>query len=128
MPTGSATPDLDQRKSRRTLIGVILFGLALLASPLLWQAWTTSTELDGKRLVFDVASPRPLSAALGCLVKRPTGGLSLSIVSPNHFADSARGIVVRIEPRGQASRIRAWINEGTDLSGAERAQLESCAA
>lgn len=128
MPTGSATPDLDQRKSRRALIGVILFGLVLLASPLLWQAWTASTELDGKRQVFDVASPRPLSAVLGCLVKRPTGGLSLSIVSPNHFANNLRGIVVRIEPRGQGTRIRAWIAEGSDLAASERAQLESCAA
>lgn len=119
---------MDQRKSRRTLIGVILFGLALLASPLLWQVWTASTELDGKRQVFDVASPRPLSAVIGCLVKRPTGGLSLSIVSPNHFADAQRGIAVRIEPRGQGSRIRVWIAEGLDLSAAERAQLESCAA
>lgn len=107
---------------------MILFGLVLLASPLLWQAWTASTELSGKRQVFDVASPRPLSAVLGCLVKRPTGGLSLSIVSRNHLANSARGIVVRIEPRGQGSRIRAWIAEGNDLSAEELAQLESCAA
>lgn len=119
---------MDQRKSRRALIGVILFGLVLLASPLLWQAWTAASELDGKRQVYDVASPRPLSAVLACLVKRPTGGLSLSIMSPNHFANSARGIVVRIEPRGQGSRIRAWIAEGSDLSASERAQLESCAA
>jgi len=128
LPTGSATPDLDQRKSRRTLIGVILFGLLLLASPLLWQVWTASTELDGKSKVFDVASPRPLSAVLACLVKRPTGGLSLSIVSPNHFADNTRGLVVRIEPRGQGSRLRAWMPDGTDLSAGEQAQLESCAA
>ena len=119
---------MDQRKSRRTLIGVILFGLLLLASPLLWQVWTASTELDGKSKVFDVASPRPLSAVLACLVKRPTGGLSLSIVSPNHFADNTRGLVVRIEPRGQGSRLRAWMPDGTDLSAGEQAQLESCAA
>ncbi len=119
---------MDQRKSRRTLIGVILFGLLLLASPLLWQGWTAASELDGKHPVFDQAGPRPLSDVLGCLVQRPAGGLALSIVSPNHFADDARGIVVRIEPRGQGSRIRAWIAEGADLSAGERSQLESCAA
>lgn len=107
---------------------MILFGLALLASPLLWQAWTAASELDGKRLVLDVNSPRPIKDVLGCLVQRPAGGLALSIVSPNHFADDARGIAVRIEPRGQGSRIRAWIAEGEDLSDGERAQLESCAA
>ncbi|MFN3515611.1 MAG: hypothetical protein ACK4YM_00430 [Novosphingobium sp.] len=119
---------MDQRQSRRTLIGLVLLGLLLLASPLLWQVWTISTELDGKTKVFDVASPRPLSAVLACLVKRPTSGLSLSIISPNHFADRTRGLVVRLEPRGQGSRLRAWMPDGADLSAGERAQLEGCAA
>jgi len=111
------------------LIGVLALGAVLLASPFLWQAWTTSHELNGKHQVFDVVSPRAPSAVLGCLVKRPTAaGLSLSIVSPNHFSDSARGIVVRIEPRGQATWIGAWITQGKALTAAERAQLESCAA
>ena len=108
---------------------MLLLGGVLLAAPFLWQAWTTSQELNGKWQVFEIVSPRPSSAVLGCLVKRPmSGSLSLSIVSPNHFSDSARGIVVRIEPRGTGTRVRGWITEGKNLSAGERAQLESCAA
>lgn len=106
---------------------MVLFGLLLLSSPFLWQAWTAASELDGKRQVFDATSPRPLKAVLGCLVQRPQGGLVLTIVSPNHFADTERGLAVRIEPRGQGTRLRAWLAEGVNLSAAELAQLESCA-
>ena len=119
---------MNQQQSRKALVGILVLGAGLLSAPLLWQAWTTSHELDGKAKVFDAASPRPLKDVLGCLVHRPEGGLKLDIVSQNHFSDPARGITVRIEPRGQGSRIEAWVTQGSALTAGETAQLQSCAA
>jgi len=119
---------LNQQQSRKALVGILVLGAGLLSAPLLWQAWTTSHELDGKAKVFDAASPRPLKDVLGCLVHRPEGGLKLNILTQNHFSDPARGITVRIEPRGQGSRIQGWITAGRTLTAGETAQLQSCAA
>jgi hypothetical protein len=127
LPTGSATPDLNQNQSRRALIGVLLLGGVLLAAPFLWQAWTSGHELDGKAAAFDAPSQRPVKDLLGCLVHRPEDGLRLTIMAENHFTDPARGIVVRIEPQGQAHAIKAWISEGTALTAGETAQLKACA-
>lgn len=109
-------------------MGVLLLGGVLLAAPFLWQAWSTGQELDGKVAVFDRAGNRPVKDLLGCLVQRPAGGLALTIMSPNHFADPARGIVVRIEPQGGTARLRAWIAQGSALTPGETAQLEGCAS
>ena len=119
---------MNQQQSRKALAGVLALGGVLLAAPFLWQAWTSNHELDGKAPAFDAPAARPVADLLGCLVHRPQGGLRLSIVSENHFADAARGIVVRIEPAGSAHRIKAWVRAGSMLSAGERAQLERCAA
>lgn len=124
MPTGSATPDLNQQRSRKALIGVLLLGGLLLSAPFLWQAWTTSHELTGKVPAFAMASQGSDAELLGCLVDRPADGLKLSIMSPGHFADPARGIVVRIEP----GQLKAWIETGGALTAGEQAQLTRCAA
>lgn len=107
---------------------MLLFGGLLLSAPFLWQAWTSGHELDGKVAVFDAASSRPANALLECLVQRPDQGLKLSIVAENHFADSARGIAVRIEPRGDGQAIKAWITSGRTLTAGEAAQLRGCTA
>lgn len=119
---------MNQQQSRKALVGILVLGAVLLSAPLLWQAWTTGHELDGKAKAFDVATARPIKDVLGCLVQRPEGGLNLNIVTQNHFSDVDRGIAVRIEPRGQGSRIKAWIVEGRALTAGETAQLQSCAA
>ncbi|MFM5948210.1 MAG: hypothetical protein ACKOPM_03125 [Novosphingobium sp.] len=119
---------MNQNRSRKTLIGVLLFGGLLLATPLLWKAWTSGHELNGKVAVFDAPSQRPVGDLLGCLAHRPEGGLKLTIMAENHFTDPARGVVVRIEPQGQAHAIKAWISEGATLTAGETAQLKSCAA
>ena len=119
---------MNQRQSRKALVAILVLGAVLLSAPLLWQAWTTSHELQGKAKAFDTASPNPVKKVLGCVVHRPEGGLKLNIVTQNHFSDPARGIVVRIEPRGQGSRIEAWITQGSALTAGETAQLQSCAA
>ncbi len=119
---------MNQQQSRKVLIGVLALGAVLLSAPLLWRAWTTGHELGGKTAVFDAPAKRPVSDLLGCLVHRPAGGLKLSIMTENHFADPARGIVVRIEPQAQGTRIKAWIEAGGTLTAGETAQLASCAA
>lgn len=106
---------------------MLLFGAVLLAAPLLWNGWTSGRELNGKVAAFDAVSQRPVKDLVGCLVQRQAGGLSLSIMTVNHFADPARGIVVRIEPQGAAARVRAWIAEGSALTAGETAQLAGCA-
>lgn len=118
---------MDQRKSRRALIGVLLLGAVLLASPLLWQAWTTGHELDGKVAAFSAPTARAERDLLACLVQRPPQGLHLQIISANHFADPARGLVVRIERGSDGTRLTAWIAPGTALTAGEAAQLRGCA-
>ena len=119
---------MNQQQSRKALVGVLVFGAVLLSAPLLWHEWTISRELDGKAKAFDAVTARPLKDVFSCLVHRPEGGLKLDIVTQNHFSDSARGIAVKIEPRGQGSRLQAWITEGSSLTAGETAQLQSCAA
>jgi hypothetical protein len=118
---------LSQARSRKKLIAVLLFGAVLLAAPLLWNGWTSGHELSGKGQVFDAVSQRPVKDLVGCLVQRPAGGLSLSIMTVNHFADPARGLVVRIEPQPSGARLRAWLEEGKTLTSSETAQLAGCA-
>lgn len=117
---------MSQTRSRKKLIAVLLFGAVLLAAPLLWNGWTSGRELSGKVAVFEATSQRPVKDLVGCLVQRPAGGLSLSIMTVNHFADPARGLVVRIEPQGTTARLRAWIAEGSALTSGEKAQLAEC--
>ncbi len=107
---------------------MLLLGGLLLSAPFLWKAWTSGHELNGKVAAFDAPSQRPVKDLLGCLVHRPEGGLKLTIMAENHFTDPARGIVVRIEPRGSGHAIRAWTGKGGALTAGETAQLESCAA
>lgn len=109
------------------LIAVLVFGAVLLAAPFLWNSWTSGHELNGKLAVFDAASQRSAKDLVGCLVQRPAGGLTLSIVTVNHFADPARGLVVRIEPKAAGTQLRAWIAKGGALMPGERAQLAGCA-
>lgn len=118
---------MNQKQSRRALIGVGVLGALLLSTPLLWQAWTNSHELTGKVAVFDAASRRPAKDMLACLVHRPAGGLRLEIMTANHFADPDRGITVRIEQHPDAPRLKAWITRGQALSSGEAAQLQGCA-
>ncbi len=106
---------------------MLLLGAALLAAPFLWNGWVTGHELSGKVAVFEAPSQRPVSDLVGCLVQRPTGGLSLSIMTVNNFADPARGLVVRIVPMGAISSLKAWIVEGGALTAGETAQLVGCA-
>jgi hypothetical protein len=118
---------LSQARSRKKLIAVLLFGAVLLSAPLLWQGWTTARELNGKVAVFDAPSQHPVKDILGCLVHRPAGGLKLTIMAANHFADPARGLTVRIEPQANGARLKAWIAQGQALNAGEAAQLKSCA-
>lgn len=118
---------MNQKQSRRALIGVGVLGALLLSTPLLWQAWTTSHELTGKVAVFDAAARRPAKDLLACLVHRPEGGLRLEIMTANHFTDPDRGITVRIERQGETQRLKAWITQGQVLSSGEAAQLQDCA-
>lgn len=118
---------MNQKQSRRALIGVGVLGALLLSTPLLWQAWTTRHELTGKVAVFDAAARRPAKDVLACLVHRPAGGLRLDIMTANHFADPDRGITVRIEQHPGAARLKAWITRGETLSPRETAQLRDCA-
>lgn len=119
---------MNQQQSRKALVGVLVLGAVLLSAPLLWQAWTKQHELEGKVKAFGAVTARPVKDMLGCLVNRPVGGLRLNIVTQNHFSDTERGITVRIEPRGQGSRIEAWVTQGRALTAGETAQLQSCAA
>lgn len=119
---------MNQRQSRRALIGVLLLGGVLLSAPLLWRAWTAGHELKGKVAVFDASTKRPVGDLLGCLVHRPDDGLKLSIMAENHFADPNRGIVVRIEPTADGAQLKAWITADNALSAGETAQLSGCAA
>ena len=119
---------MNQQQSRKALIGILALGAVLLSAPLLWQEWTISHELQGKAKAFDAATARPLKDVLGCLVHRPAGGLKLNIVTQNHFSDAARGIAVKIEPRGQGTRLQAWITKGGSLTAGETTQLQTCAA
>lgn len=106
---------------------MLLLGAVLLSAPLLWNAWTTSHELDGKVATFDATTTRPAKDVFSCLIHRPEGGLKLGITTTNHFADPDRGIAVRIEPGASNTRLRAWIKDGAALTPGETAQLESCA-
>lgn len=105
---------------------MLVFGAVLLAVPLLWNSWTSEHELNGKVAVFDAPSQRSVKDLVGCLVQRPAGGLSLSIMTVNHFADPARELVVRIEPKATGTQLRAWIAKGGALTPGEMAQLAGC--
>lgn len=119
---------MNQQQSRKALIGILVLGAVLLSAPLLWQAWTTSHELQGKSKAFAATTTRAPSDVLGCLVHRAPDGLKLEIVSQNHFSDPARGITVRLEPDPAGTRVEAWITAGEALTAGETAQLQSCAA
>lgn len=119
---------MNQQQSRKALAAILVLGAVLLSAPLLWHQWTVSREMVGKTKAFDAVTARPLKDLFSCLVHRPEGGLKLDIVTQNHFSDSARGIAVKIEPRGQGSRLQAWITKGNSLTADETAQLHSCAA
>lgn len=119
---------MNQQQSRKALAAILVLGAVLLSAPLLWQAWTTSHELQGKSIAFNAVSKRAPGDVLGCLVHRGAEGLKLDIVSQNHFSDPARGIAVRLEPGSAGTRIEAWITTGQALTAGETAQLQSCAA
>lgn len=118
---------MNQRQSRKALAAILVLGAILLSAPLLWQAWTTSHELQGKSKAFAATTARAPGDVLGCLIHRSAGGLKLDIVSQNHFADPTRGIAVRLEPGPAGTRIEAWITTGQALTAGEAAQLQSCA-
>jgi hypothetical protein len=126
MPTGSATPDLNQVQSRRALIGVGVLALALLASPFVLQSWNSNRELAGKVPVWEGQSAANSNDLLRCLVQRPTGGLVLSISRENEFYDARRGLAVRIELVGPPHRLKVWAAPGTTLAPSEQAQLTAC--
>lgn len=109
-------------------MGILVLGAVLLSAPLLWQAWTTSHDLQGKAKAFDAVTTRAPGDVLGCIVHRAPGGLKLDIVSQNHFSDPSRGIAVRLEPGSAGTRVEAWITKGQTLTAGETAQLQSCAA
>ena len=119
---------MNQHQSRKALVGILVLGAVLLSAPLLWQAWTTSHELQGKSKAFAATTTRTPGAVLGCLIHRGAGGLKLDIVSQNHFSDPARGIAVRLEPGNAGTRVEAWITQGSALTTGETAQLQSCTA
>lgn len=118
---------MSLNSSRKKLIAVLVLGALLLSAPFLWNAWTAARELNGKVAAFDAPTTRPVKDVLGCLVQRPEGGLKLQIMAMNHFADTDRGITVRIEPQAGGARLKAWIDQGKTLTQGETAQLSSCA-
>lgn len=119
---------MNQQQSRKALVAILVLGAVLLSAPLLWQAWTTSHELQGKSKAFAATTTRASGDVLGCLIHRGAGGLKLDIVSQNHFSDPARGIAVRLEPGSPGTRVEAWITQGSALTAGETAQLRSCTA
>jgi hypothetical protein len=119
---------LNQPQSRRALIGVGLLAALLMAAPYLLRAWNAGHETDDKVLVFEGVTARPSEDLLGCLLHRASGGLALTISSENHYADAARGLVVRIEPRGDGHALEAWLDKGAALTAGEADQLKVCAA
>ena len=117
---------MNQQQSRRTLIGVGVLALMLLASPFVLQSWTSHRELSGKVLIWEGQSAARSNALLRCLVQRPAGGMVLSISRENEFYDARRDLAVRVERTGSAYRLRAWATPGTALTDCETAQLNAC--
>ena len=122
---------MNQKQSRRALIGVGALALLALASPLLLQTWTARKELDGKVLVFEGTTGAHRADLLKCLVGRPEGGLALQISRADEFYQENRRLAVRVAaaPAGSPSGshlLRAWLPQGETLSVGERRQLQSC--
>ena len=118
----------DQVRSRRILIAIGALALVLLAAPYGIRRWSETQMLSGKDQLFQDHTYRSAGELLGCLLKRAPGGLTLQVVSENHFADPGRGLAVVVTDHGDYRVVRAWLPKGAVLTPGEAAQLGSCAA
>ena len=117
-----------QVRSRRIMLAMGALALLLMTGPWMLRQWNEGHATAGKVAVYQQAfTAPPLDTAL-CLLRREPGGLMLRIESENNFAQAARQLAVRIEPRGSAQTITAWLPRGGALSAGEVAQLQHCAA
>ena len=125
-------PVQGQVRSRRIMLAMGALALLLMTGPWLLRQWNEGHATAGKVAVYRQAFAAPPLDTAMCLLHREPGGLMLSIESENNFAQTARQLAVRIEPRteprGSAQTITAWLPRGGALSAGELAQLQRCAA
>lgn len=115
-----------QRRSRRILVAIGLIALVLLAAPYAMRRWSEVQLLAGKEQVFQDHAYRPSGELLLCLLKREPGGLTLQVVSQNHFADPARALAVTVDERTSFRIVRAFLPKGGALTPGELGQLAGC--
>ena len=116
-----------QVRSRRIMLAMGVLALLLMTGPWLLRQWNEGHTTAGKVAVYQQAFTAPPLDTAMCLLHREPGGLMLRIESENNFTQAARQLAVRIEPRGSAQTITAWLPRGGALSAGEAAQLQLCA-